>query len=907
MIMSDLPVAARRSGLAAALASTFLTYLLLGAAGISFAIAPGYASPIFPACGFAVAALLWHGRRVLPAIWLGSSVLNLSMAILQGHPDLRSFIVAGGIASGATVQAMVAWWLLQRFAKGSWKLLETERDIVLCLSLAGPLACVISASVGILVLCSAGLMTLVDAPYALFNWWLGDVLGVWTLLPLSLAVYYRHQSVWRTRLTDQVFPMVLVLSLTGVAFWAASDWERTQLRLRIEKHGQALVQQLQQRFVAHQEALAALRRLLEVTPDMKYANFEYFTRLTLRDNPDIFAISINPFVTDAQRPGFEQAMRQVHAGFEIRERDSEQQLVREQPRPEYVPVGFIAPLQGNLPAIGFDINSDPVRSDAIRRARLSAVPAVTAPVRLVQEHQPRVGVLVLHPAYAFGSKLERVPSQAQLQGFVVGVIKVDEMVEIATREIRVPGLMMRLQDPDASAAKSPLFTNETNAVADTGRYTWVGTVPIADHRWSLSVYPTGGYLQRQRNWLSLLTGGGGFLLASLLQVLLLGTTGRTSVVERIVRQQTQELIEKGLILEDRNAELDALFTLSPDGLVALDPNGTIKYINPAFQSMTGISVEDLVGENEAVLQSRLSLHADQDHTGVGNSETARKLADGLDSALLHLKKPRHRVIQMVSVRSDSVGLPRILYFRDITVESEVAHLKSEFLSVAAHELRTPMASVFGFAEVLMTHELQEPERKELLGIIYRQSGLMADILNELLDLARIEARRGQDFVFGEVSVHTLLDSELEGFKLPDGRRLPEVPQAAAHCSIWADRSKGSQAIRNVLSNAYKYSPEGGVVEIALLENPSSDSLARVGIRITDHGIGMTPDQTKHVCERFYRADNSGKIPGTGLGMSIVKEIVELHGGTVEVRSEAGNGTSVTLWFCLPPGHETPSA
>jgi signal transduction histidine kinase len=118
--------------------------------------------------------------------------------------------------------------------------------------------------------------------------------------------------------------------------------------------------------------------------------------------------------------------------------------------------------------------------------------------------------------------------------------------------------------------------------------------------------------------------------------------------------------------------------------------------------------------------------------------------------------------------------------------------------------------------------------------------------------------------------------------------------------VRADRKKLIQAVSNVISNAYKYSPGGSAVGLDLVKSPDvGDVPPRIGIRITDHGIGMTPEQLAHVCERFYRADTSGKIPGTGLGMSIVKEIVELHGGQLELTSKVGAGTTVTLW--LPAG------
>jgi signal transduction histidine kinase len=172
---------------------------------------------------------------------------------------------------------------------------------------------------------------------------------------------------------------------------------------------------------------------------------------------------------------------------------------------------------------------------------------------------------------------------------------------------------------------------------------------------------------------------------------------------------------------------------------------------------------------------------------------------------------------------------------------------------------------------------------------------MVSIINELLDLARIEARRGKDFNIQRIDLGELLREIVGGFKSPDGRPSPQPPPAAGARWVRGDRKKLTQAIGNVLSNAYKYSPAGGSVSI---EFPEAGE--QVGVRIRDQGIGMTPEQLGRVFERFYRADSSGKIPGTGLGMSIVKEIVDLHGGHIELESKVGAGTTVTIWLQSQP-------
>jgi signal transduction histidine kinase len=167
---------------------------------------------------------------------------------------------------------------------------------------------------------------------------------------------------------------------------------------------------------------------------------------------------------------------------------------------------------------------------------------------------------------------------------------------------------------------------------------------------------------------------------------------------------------------------------------------------------------------------------------------------------------------------------------------------------------------------------------------------------KLLDLVRIEERRGKDFNFERIEAGDLLREVISNFKIIEGCQQPLAPSPKKQLWMRVDRKKLIQAVNNVLSNAYKYSPDGGMVEVELVEENNNEHAGQVGIRIADHGIGMTPDQLARVFERFYRADASGKIPGTGLGMSIVKEIVELHGGRVSLNSKIGAGTVVTLWI-----------
>jgi signal transduction histidine kinase len=242
----------------------------------------------------------------------------------------------------------------------------------------------------------------------------------------------------------------------------------------------------------------------------------------------------------------------------------------------------------------------------------------------------------------------------------------------------------------------------------------------------------------------------------------------------------------------------------------------------------------------------------------------------------------------------------MLYFRDVTRETEVDRMKSEFLTTAAHELRTPMVSVFGFTELLLRRPVPEERRRDMLETIHRQASLLINMVNELLDLARIEARQGKDLQRQLCELAPLVRQAAAPFiAQPGGERL-QLDLAHGAAVLHADPEKLQRVLTNVLSNAFKYSPEGGPIEVSTLEGRLAHRPA-IGVRIADHGIGMTPEQQRRVFERFYRADPSGNIPGTGLGMSLVKEITELHGGQVDLVSRHGEGTVVTLWWPLAGG------
>lgn len=215
----------------------------------------------------------------------------------------------------------------------------------------------------------------------------------------------------------------------------------------------------------------------------------------------------------------------------------------------------------------------------------------------------------------------------------------------------------------------------------------------------------------------------------------------------------------------------------------------------------------------------------------------------------------------------------------------------EFIAKAAHELRTPMTSIYGFAALLKTRRYDPEAVRDLVDTIHEQAGRLVHISNELLDLSRIEARGTQAFVFETQPIAPLLERAAAEHAVSGDARRVQVEIEPGLPALRLDRVKLAQALANLLSNAYKFSAPGTPVTLRAFREG-----ARVGIRVTDRGIGMSAEELGHLFERFWRADKASEIPGSGLGLALAREIVQFHGGTIEAQSAPGEGTAVTIWL-----------
>ena len=323
-------------------------------------------------------------------------------------------------------------------------------------------------------------------------------------------------------------------------------------------------------------------------------------------------------------------------------------------------------------------------------------------------------------------------------------------------------------------------------------------------------------------------------------------------------------------VEEGRRRLSTVIESLGDALVVCDPYGRIVEVNPRAE----VLVPELgVGRSVATDPAPLP-----------------KLSDALDQEreITH----RGRTLSVTAARLGPSSDDGVVWtIRDMTERARLEHAKSEFVSTASHELRSPLTSIKGFVELLGTSELSE-RQQEFLDIIALSTNRLVDLVNDLLDVARVEAGelkiQRRPISVGEAvrEVVTLMQPRID-----DKRQTLKVDVSPVLPVALADPARVRQIVTNLVTNAHLYTPDGG--DIAVRVAPDGE---QVVLAVADSGPGMTGEQLDRVFERFYRGGRDG-MPGqsgSGLGLAIVKSLVDLHDGTIDIESEPGGGTTVTV-------------
>ena len=257
--------------------------------------------------------------------------------------------------------------------------------------------------------------------------------------------------------------------------------------------------------------------------------------------------------------------------------------------------------------------------------------------------------------------------------------------------------------------------------------------------------------------------------------------------------------------------------------------------------------------------------------------------------------PRMRALQAVAQGVGSL-IERADMLNALEMKEEVEHRLRAFISVASHELRGPAATIHGCADLLLAGDVPPEQQREWLATIHRESQVLASLLDNLLDLSRIRAG-AEPLNIQVAAVSDLIHSVVETWRARMQERGHTIEAIVANDTppLWADPDKIRQVLNNLVENAVKYSPASGTVTIAAAPQESHGVL----ISVTDQGIGIPADEQEQIFSAFHRARHPAtrSVKGSGLELSIVKELVELMGGTIWVESTVGHGS--TFFVALP--------
>jgi signal transduction histidine kinase len=288
----------------------------------------------------------------------------------------------------------------------------------------------------------------------------------------------------------------------------------------------------------------------------------------------------------------------------------------------------------------------------------------------------------------------------------------------------------------------------------------------------------------------------------------------------------------------------------------------------------------------------------------GSNELDDKLVDELslvtaqlapvlyrDMTRSELQNARDELDARVSLRTAELAQLAENLKCEVEQRRQAEVLKEELVATVSHELRTPLASLRGFSELILQRELPRAKQMQLVSVMNKEAIRLTELINDFLDIQRIESGR-ITCRMEQFLLSYLIDDLIEIFAPQDDLHRLELD--LAYCPwVRGDQQRLKQALANYLSNAFKYSPNGGTVTISSrLEHPY------LVVSVSDDGIGIPADVIDKLFTRFYRVDNADTraIGGTGLGLALVKSIAEAHRGTVRVDSTPGQGSTFSLYL-----------
>jgi len=497
-----------------------LAYVGAGIVGKMLAIDPTHASPIWPASGLALAALLIWGSRLWPGIWLGAFLYNFLLG-----PAIAVIPLAAAVASGSTLAALLGARLTRLFFTPEAPM--TESNLWRFLLLAGPMSCLISATVGVVSLHLAGPWITPDNMLSQWLlWWVGDSIGVVLFAPVLLSFCPRACTCWSESRGRIAMQLIFTALLLIAAHLGLNHLEKVHAEW-MAKNRMAVANELSFHHLTDQiRDLMSIERFIVASEEVTSQGFATFTADIIRQ-PTILAVDWAPRVTENERQAFEAVMRQNGNGTHIFEVDGNDQEVKLGERIEYFPVLFSATQRPLPPVFGRDLGSQETRWMAMVRARdtgMAVASGIVPPLRTDQD-----SILIFMPVYrqgftAGGATVEE--RRMALRGFVVGLYEVRALLSSVTQTAKARGLLFRVTDISPGEPAHVLMSTLPPSLTPT----WHQETTFAGRTWQLELQSETTVWQQGSSLESRLYLGFSLVASLLVAFAVLGTAIRNALI-----------------------------------------------------------------------------------------------------------------------------------------------------------------------------------------------------------------------------------------------------------------------------------------------------------------------------------------------------------------------------------------
>jgi two-component system phosphate regulon sensor histidine kinase PhoR len=362
----------------------------------------------------------------------------------------------------------------------------------------------------------------------------------------------------------------------------------------------------------------------------------------------------------------------------------------------------------------------------------------------------------------------------------------------------------------------------------------------------------------------------------------------------LARSAASVIAQAKLYLEalEEKRQLEATLESMLVGVLAVNSKGRITVLNHVARQLLEISPENSVGADYQEVIKDERVRDIIRRTLENGEEVVEELTFTVGTS------ERYFQVQTAPITGENKEiLGEVTIFSDITELKRLDQMKTDFVSHVSHELRTPLTSIKGFVATLLAdtegyYDLET--RREFLQIIDQECDRLTRLINDLLNLSRIESGRALELVLKPVDVVDIAKKIIEIQKNYTSKHQFVLDVQEPVPTVIADEDKVDQIITNLVSNAVKYSPNGGEVRITIKEDPETGGVL---VAVKDQGLGIPKDVLPRLFQRFVRVEGR-KIAGTGLGLYLTRHLVEAHGGKIWVESEEGKGS--TFYFTLPP-------